>query len=83
MRPRGLWSDGGSALRDVCDGCPRETGWLEDPCEVDTPECAMLVADDRDVLTAHGFCAERIDMREREMRAEREVYERRMVGDRS
>ena len=81
MRPSELWSDGESALRDTCDGCRRETGWLESPGEIDMPDCALRVLSDQDVLTAHGACAERIDMQEAAMRAEREVYERRMRGD--
>ena len=47
MRPSELWRDGESALRDTCDGCRRETGWLESPGEIDTPDCALRVADDR------------------------------------
>ena len=81
MRPSDLWDDSESALRDICECCSRETGWLESPGKIDTPDCAWRIVDDQDVLTAHGACAERIDMREREMQAEREVYERRMVGD--
>ena len=81
MRPSELWDDFDSALRDVCECCTRETGWLESPGETDTPDCALRVVADQDVLTAHGACSERIDMQESAMRAEREVYERRMAGD--
>lgn len=81
MRPSELWGDGESALRDVCECCPRETGWLEQPGKADTPDCALRVLSDQDVLTAHGACAERIDIREEQARAEREIYEKRMAGD--
>ena len=82
-----FYCDSEEALSAVCRGCAKETGWLDSTLH-ETPECALDIIDDQEVLTDRGECPHKIDKsearrreRERREREEREKYERRMRGD--
>lgn len=79
-RPESVFGDYYSAMETVCEGCTRETGWLEDWENHDTPDCAIRIITNDDMIEWDG---EKWKCRERDQieRAELSLYERRMAGD--
>ena len=58
MRASDFYDYSELALRECCAGCSKECGWLENLEEFDTPECALHLMNDEDVLDKYGRCTQ-------------------------
>lgn len=79
-KPESVFEDYLNAMACLCEGCPRETGWLEDWINHDTPQCALAIMANEDVMFRDGNewkCKERQKIENEEFA----LYAKRMAGD--
>lgn len=75
-RPSYYYDNSEEALCFICKGCPKETGWLDDPI-IETPWCALQIVEDEECLDDDGACLHKQMI----AKAEYRKYLRRMNGD--
>lgn len=85
LNPRDYFECGEDAIDHCCRGCIKETGWLDNPEDVDTPSCAVrLIANKAGsivVVNDRVQCPDYVDKNHERIERELELYEKRMRGD--
>lgn len=82
--PSSYFEHGEDAIEELCRGCVKDTGWIDDP-RIVTPDCAMSiildVPDSIEIIHGTAQCPSRFNEWRKAAAAEFELYQRRMNGD--